>query len=219
MKLPDKTRLALTAAAIALQIVVALSLLFYTTRVRSHALKTGSVISLACRAYDPFSPFKGRYVRLTFEQSEVQGEVLDDESREYLVKLSKGKKVYCRMQEGEDGIWTVTGIRQNRPQGNAGSGQDSVYIEAELRWYDYDYSEGEKAVQSVRLDYSFDEYYMQENYARLVDRIQWSDFNALEPVLSLYVGEDGRCVQKSLTVLDAGERIAIEEYCRRRLDE
>ena len=203
MKLTDKTRLALIAAAIAVQLAVALSLLFYTTRVRSHALKAGSIVSLACRAYDPFSPFKGRYVRLTFEQADIAREQLDDESREHLAN-SRGKKVFCRMQEGADGIWTVAGIRRTHPQ------DGGVYIAAKNRWYND---------TKVSLDYDFNEYYMQENYARIVDRIQWSDFNALEPVLSLYVGKDGRCVQKGLTVLDAGERIPIEEYCRRRLSE
>lgn len=202
MKLTDKTRLMLTAAAIAVQLAVALSLLFYTTRVRSHALKAGSIISLACKAYDPFSPFKGRYVRLTFEQSDIPSGQLDDESKEHLAD-SQGKKVCCRMQEGKDGIWTVTGIRRTNPK------DGKVYIEAKNRWY---------SDTNVSMEYAFNEYYMQENYARLVDRIQWNDFNALEPVLSLYVGKDGRCVQKDLTVLDAGERIAIEEYCRRRLN-
>lgn len=201
MKLTDRTRIALIAAAIAVQLFVTLSLLFYTVRVRSHALKSGSIVSLACKAYDPFSPFKGRYVRLTFEQADIAREQLDDESREHLAE-TRGKKVFCRMQEGEDGIWTVSGIRRTHPQ------DGNVYIEVKNRWY---------SDTKVSLSYAFSEYYMQENYARLVDRIQWNDFNALEPVLSLYVGKDGRCVQKGLSVLDEGERIPIEEYCRRRL--
>ena len=201
MKLTDRTRIALIAAAIAVQLFVTLSLLFYTGRVRSHALKSGSIVSLACKAYDPFSPFKGRYVRLTFEQADIAREQLDDESREHLAE-TRGKKVYCRMQEGVDGIWTVSGIRRTHPQ------DGNVYIEVKNRWY---------SDTKVSLSYAFSEYYMQENYARLVDRIQWNDFNALEPVLSLYVGKDGRCVQKGLSVLDEGERIPIEEYCRRRL--
>ena len=201
MKLTDRTRIALIAAAIAVQLFVTLSLLFYTGRVRSHALKSGSIVSLACKAYDPFSPFKGRYVRLTFEQADIAREQLDDESREHLAE-TRGKKVFCRMQEGVDGIWTVSGIRRTHPQ------DGNVYIEVKNRWY---------SDTKVSLSYAFSEYYMQENYARLVDRIQWNDFNALEPVLSLYVGKDGRCVQKGLSVLDEGERIPIEEYCRRRL--
>ncbi|MBQ6567145.1 MAG: GDYXXLXY domain-containing protein, partial [Treponema sp.] len=115
MKLTDRTRIALIAAAIAVQLFVTLSLLFYTGRVRSHALKSGSIVSLACKAYDPFSPFKGRYVRLTFEQADIAREQLDDESREHLAE-TRGKKVYCRMQEGVDGIWTVSGIRRTHPQ-------------------------------------------------------------------------------------------------------
>lgn len=204
MKLTDKGRLALVACVVILQVSVALSLLLYTTRVKSHALRTGSVISLSCRAYDPFSPFKGRYVRLSFDQSDLQSDTLDDGSMENMAGR-RDKKVYCRMKEGDAGIWTVTGIRRELPEKDLDDG--CVYIEAKCRWFNS---------HSVRLDYGFDEYYMQENYARYVDRIQGNDFNALEPVLSLYVGKNGRCVQKGLTVLDNGERIPIEEYCRRR---
>ena len=66
--------------------------------------------------------------------------------------------------------------------------------------------------------FNFHEYYMQEDYARFVDKIQWNDFNELSPVLSLYVDKKGRCVQKGLTVIDSGKRISIEEYCRRKIN-
>ncbi len=210
MKLPNKRRALLLACAVALQLFVALSLLLYTARVRGYAEKRGRVISLACMAYDPFSPFKGRYVRLTFGQSQVPGEGLDDESVE-LAKSGGNKKVYCRMQEGADGLWTVTALRERLPQDGA------VYIEATCLYCSYDYDADEKPLRTVRLKYAFDEYYMQEDYARYVDGIHWDDFNALEPVLSLYVAKDGRCIQQGLTVLDAGDRISIEDYCRRKL--
>lgn len=218
MKLTDKRKLVLIASAVVLQLFVTISLLCYSARVKRHALKTGSVISLSCRAYDPFSPFKGRYVRLNFDQSSPQAESLDGESADCL-DGRRGKKVYCRMAEGGDGLWTVAGIRCTLPgdRQKDGTKDDGVYIEARCRGYSYDFSDAGKKVRGVQLDYAFAEYYMQENYARYVDRIRWDDFNALEPVLSLYVGKNGRCVQKGLTVLDSGERIPIEEYCRRRL--
>ena len=55
---------------------------------------------------------------------------------------------------------------------------------------------------------------MQENYAQYMDTIQWEDFNALKPILSLYVDKKGQCIQKGLTVLNGTDRISIEEYCR-----
>lgn len=237
MTIAHKGRWCLLFAAVILQLAVALSLLGYSARVKQYAVKHGRIVSLACRASDPFSPFKGRYVKLSIAESQLQGSNLDAESRDNLTG-SRKKKIYCRMKQGADGLWTVCGIRREIPQ-NAGEGRrgngsredagDSggrgdtgdtgdtgdagdIYIEAKCTWWhDTDDS------FSVRAAYAFDEYYMQENYAKYADSIRWDDFNALEPILSVYVARDGRCMQKDLTVLDGQERIAYEEYCRRKL--
>ena len=162
MKLTDKRKLVLIASAVVLQLFVTISLLCYSARVKRHALKTGSVISLSCRAYDPFSPFKGRYVRLNFDQSSPQAESLDGESADCL-DGRRGKKVYCRMAEGGDGLWTVAGIRCTLPgdRQEDGTKDDGVYIEAQCRGYSYDFSDAGKKVRGVQLDYAFAEYYMQ----------------------------------------------------------
>ena len=61
------------------------------------------------------------------------------------------------------------------------------------------------------------DYYMQENYAREVDKINWQDFNNLKPVLELYVDKKGRAIQKALLVSSGSQEIPIEEYIRGRL--
>ena len=48
-----------------------------------------------------------------------------------------------------------------------------------------------------------------------MDSINWRDFNDMKPELELYVDQKGRAVQKSLTVISDGERIAIEDYCKK----
>ena len=207
MTLAHKGRMCLLSAAVILQLAVALSLLGYSARVKQYAVKHGRIVSLACRANDPFSPFKGRYVKLTIAESQLQGSNLDAESRDNL-SGSRKKKIYCRMQEGADGLWTVGGVRRELPP----DAETGIYIEAKCSWW-HDTDDG----FSLRAAYAFDEYYMQENYAKYADSIRWDDFNALEPILSVYVARDGRCIQKDLTVLDGQERIAYEEYCRRRL--
>ena len=205
MKFAHKGRWIILAAAIALQLAAALSLLCYSARVRHYALAHGRIVSLACRAYDPFSPFKGRYVKLTIAESQLQGENLDRDSLDNLSGRRK-KTIYCRMEEGADGLWKVAGIRREIPQ-DAG---DDIYIEADCSFWG-----GDKDGFYVRAAYAFDEYYMQENFARYADSIRWDDFNALEPVLSVYVAKNGTCIQQGLTVQDGAERIAFEEYCRR----
>ena len=61
---------------------------------------------------------------------------------------------------------------------------------------------------------------MQEDFAAFIDSLSAKDFNDLKPVIELYVAKNGACLQKSLTVLKtpaSSERIAIEEYCRQKL--
>ncbi|MCR5762717.1 MAG: GDYXXLXY domain-containing protein [Treponema sp.] len=198
--------------AVTVQLAVIISLLTYTVRVRNYAEKNGRIISLECKAYDPFNPLKGRYVRLTFAENQVSVSNLDDKSRQELKDLSGQKRVYgnygslpvyLKMEKSKDGLWTVTGISRKMPSSS------DVYISARIPYY---YNE------SIFINYPFDEYYMQENYARYIDKIQWNNaFDDLHPVLSLYVDKKGKCIQQSLTVIDGTERIDIEEYCRRRI--
>ena len=205
----DKKRLALLVAVISLQLITAFSLLCYTARVKSHAQKNGFVIRLSCQAYDPFSPLKGRYVRLTIAESRNDSLFLDEESTESMSSC-RGGKIYCIMKEGSDGLWHTDSFRSSMPSGsNTKESSDGIYVEVKRPLF-YSNKDGS---YSVSVTYSFTEYYMQEDYARYVDTIRWDDFNALEPVLSLYVGKDGRCVQKDLTVMYEGRRIPIEEYC------
>ncbi|MBP5463911.1 MAG: GDYXXLXY domain-containing protein [Treponema sp.] len=211
MTIARKVRWGLLSAAVILQLAVALSLLGYSARVKRDALRHGRIISLACRASDPFSPFKGRYVKLSIAESQLQGNNLDAESQDNLAGSMK-KKIYCRMVPGPDGLWTAAGIRREISQNIGEDMNEGIYIEAKCSYW---HTTSDSFL--VRAAYAFDEYYMQENFAAYADSIRWDDFNTLEPILSLYVARDGRCIQKDLTVLDGQERIAFEDYCRRKL--
>ena len=57
-------------------------------------------------------------------------------------------------------------------------------------------------------------YYLQEEYALIIDSINWQDFNALDAVLELYVGKDGSVIQKGLYVHHNGIELPIEKYIR-----
>ncbi len=132
-----KNKIVLFTAVFLFQIFVLVSLVTFSQRIKSQAIKDGNIVTLSCRVYDPYHPFKGRYVQLVIEDS------------------------------------------------------SSPYAE------------------------THNQYYLQESYADIVDALSWSDFNALEPQLELYVDKKGRAVQKALTLMYEGERIDIEEYCKR----
>ena len=139
------------ALVLVLQISVIAAMFVRAAAIRNEAVQNNSIIRLSCTAYDPFDPFKGRYVRLSINRDE-----LDAAGRRLGFDLSSLAKTSC-------------------------------------------------------------DYYMQENYAREVDKINWQDFNNLKPVLELYVDKKGRAIQKALLVFDGAKEIPIEEYIRARL--
>ncbi len=137
--------------AVVFQISVIAAMFIRAAAIKSEAIKNNLVIRLSCTAYDPFDPFKGRYVRLSINREE-----LDAAGARLGLDLSRLAKTSC-------------------------------------------------------------DYYMQENYAREVDKINWQDFNGLNPVLELYVDKKGRAIQKALLVHNGNQEIQIEEYIRGRL--
>lgn len=139
------------ALVLVLQISVIAAMFVRAAAIRNEAVQNNSIIRLSCTAYDPFDPFKGRYVRLSINRDE-----LDAAGWRLGLDLSGLAKTSC-------------------------------------------------------------DYYMQENYAREVDKINWQDFNNLKPVLELYVDKKGRAIQKALMVFDGAKEIPIEEYIRARL--
>ena len=137
--------------AVVLQLSVIAAMFIRAGAIKNEAVKNNSIIRLSCTAYDPFDPFKGRYVRLSINRDELEAA-----GRRLGLDLSSLAKTSC-------------------------------------------------------------DYYMQENYAREVDKINWQDFNNLKPVLELYVDKKGRAIQKALLVFDGTKEIPIEEYIRARL--
>lgn len=57
-------------------------------------------------------------------------------------------------------------------------------------------------------------YYLQEEYALIVDSMNWKDFNSFEPLLELYVGKNGAVIQKALYVHLKGQELPIEQYIK-----
>ncbi len=130
-----KNKIVLFTAAFLFQIFVLISLVTFSQRIKSQAIKDGNIVRLSCHVYDPYHPFKGRYVQLVIEDS------------------------------------------------------SSPYAE------------------------THNQYYLQESYADIVDNSTL--INNMDLQLELYVDKKGRAVQKALTLMFEGERIDIEEYCKR----
>jgi len=201
----------LLAAACALQLFVAAGVCTSALRIRRDAVRAGRVIVLECTAYDPYHPFKGRYIRLDFPAATVEAAALDSRSTDEFPEVrgtEMGSPLYCCMECGADGLWHITGVRRNAfPQPGRGEG-GAVCVKAKARL------RLRLASGGVAVNFPFAEYYLQENFARHVDSLRADEFNALRPQLSVYVDRRGNCVQQGLTVAYGGSRISIEDYCK-----
>jgi len=149
-KLPFPARICLILA-VGMQAAVIAWMFIHAYNIKAYALAHHTIIRISCTAYDPYDPFKGRYVQLTLSNDD-----LESAGRTLGLNLHALSTTACA-------------------------------------------------------------YYMQENYARAVDRINWKDFNALEPVLELYVDDKGNAIQKSLLVHADGQELPIERYIKNRL--
>lgn len=136
----------LIAATFLFQILVITSMFVRAHQIKLDSLRHGTIARLDCTAYDPFNPFKGRYVKLTIDKEKLKSE------------------------------------------------------------------EERLGLDLSRLSKNCTDYYMQEDYADFIDKMNWSDFNDLKPVLEVYVDKKGRAIQKALLVHQEGKEISIEEY-------
>ncbi len=90
------------ALVVLFQILVVVSMFARARAIKNEAEKNGRIIRISCTAYDPFDPFKGRYVRLTLSQDDLksEGERLGLD----LQKLSKNCSDYYMQEDFADFI-------------------------------------------------------------------------------------------------------------------
>lgn len=65
-----KNRLLIFLAATLLELLILAGIVTYCYRVKTSAEKNGTIVVLECTAYDPYHPFKGRYVKLNIVDKE-----------------------------------------------------------------------------------------------------------------------------------------------------
>ena len=88
------------------------------------------------------------------------------------------------------------------------------YVQLDLNFDDIKEAEIKTGIKLNHIRKTADAYYLQEDYALAIDAMKQSDFNALEPVIELYVGKDGTVIQKELYVHHNGAELTIEEYIK-----
>ncbi|MBR7064860.1 MAG: hypothetical protein IKI31_06930 [Treponema sp.] len=88
------------------------------------------------------------------------------------------------------------------------------YAQLNLEWDDIKEIENRLGYSLKNVYDTINKYYLQEEYALSIEALSNNDFNALEPVLEIYVGKDGTCVQKELYVHVDGTELTVEDYIR-----
>ncbi|MCR4580551.1 MAG: hypothetical protein K5681_09430 [Treponema sp.] len=88
------------------------------------------------------------------------------------------------------------------------------YVQLNLNKEDIEQAERKTGFDLSDIGKTADAYYLQEEYALIVDSMNNGNFNVLEPVLELYVGKDGSVIQKALYLHHKGEELPIEQYIK-----
>jgi len=179
--------------AVIVQLGVIAFILCRSSAIKNEAEKSNRIASFKCEMRDPYNPFKGRYVELTLSETSKEFSDLDIQSLEVKEIKRSTPIVFCLLKKDAGGNFRISGLRANEPDA------DTLFVRARMKWFYGD---------SVTLSFPFNEYYMQENYAREVDSLG-SAFYELEPRIEVYIDSHGNCIQKALYV--KGDQ-RIEDY-------
>lgn len=174
-------------AAVVFQIAVFAFTICKAKSVVKEAAKNGQIYTFETNVYDPRDVMKGRYVQLTFNESMVLVDNLDEESKSVkLGSIPVGKKLYAVIKADENGIAHISGLREKIPQ-------DQTFITVKFKYF---YQQEEK---KVSLDFNFDRFYLQEEHADFIDKVRSSE----HPMhLEVYIDDRGNIIQKELYLYD-----------------
>lgn len=180
--------------AIIVQLGVIAFILCRSSSIKREAEKSNRIASFKCEMRDPYNPFKGRYVELTLSETSKEFSELDIQSNEVRYIQRNTPIVFCILKKDADGSFRITGLRAEEPDAS------HLFVRARMHYWG----------DMVSLEFPFNEYYMQENYAREVDSLG-SAFYDLEPRIEVYIDNHGNCIQKALYV-NGSE--TIEDYIK-----
>ena len=155
-------------------------------------LDEGEIHRFKPRPIDPSNPFQGRYVRLYFEDRELEYTGARD-------IFERGNMAYVSLEKDAEGISHAKQIYLSPPK-------DQAYVKVEIS------SSGK---EHVRFRYPFSEYYMNEKMAPLAETEvrKHSNRNEVEVYVDVRI-KDGEGIIEQLYVKDQ----PIEDFLRERME-
>ncbi|MFZ5815187.1 MAG: GDYXXLXY domain-containing protein [Bacillota bacterium] len=136
-------------AAVALQILILLLII----ALHSFTLLTGRPVLLKTAPIDPWDPFRGEYVRLTYEISRLET-TLPMTGWPY----ESGQRVWVTLRRG-DPFWSAVAVSDRRP----GTGPDEVAVRGRILWTELP---GEGRPGHINLRYGIEQFYVPEGQGR-----------------------------------------------------
>jgi uncharacterized membrane-anchored protein len=168
---------------IVLAVLMQILVLAYMAGEREYILRTGKIIYLRTAPIDPRDLFRGDYVRLNYEISNIPAKNLPGGGDAVILK---GEKVYAILKEGADGLCELESISKKKPQ-------SGIYLTGRSP-YDYRYR---RFGQSMTVNYGIEAYFVQQGKGREIERHLGSRNQIQIPLeMQIAVGRSGKAVIK-----------------------
>lgn len=110
---------------------------------KENTLQTGTLFKFKTAPVDPYDPFRGKYITLSYEIEEC------DSDTEWL----RGEQVYVTITEDSLGFAKIASLTKQEPE------ELQTYFEAEIRRGNHGYG-------NLWIDFPFDRFYMEESKAK-----------------------------------------------------
>jgi len=170
-------------AFIVLTILLQILVLGFMAGEREHILRNGRIIYLRTAPIDPRDLFRGDYVRLNYEISNISAHRLPQDD---FTRLSKGQKVYVSLKESTNGLYEFENIGIEEPE-------RGIYL-AGRSLYDYRHH---KLVQPLRLNYGIEAYFVRQGKGLEIEKRRGSRNKIQIPLeMQIAVGANGKSVIK-----------------------
>jgi len=141
-------------------IMVQLIIPFRMIRKHERILSEGVLYKFKTRPIDPADPFQGRYVQLRYHSNVIKCDPAE------IAGLERKDPVYALIGEDEQGFAELCGWSREKPTGGH-------YFKTRYRYTDTTWHKESKTrtTNGIRVDISFDRFYMDEAKAPLAERL------------------------------------------------
>ena len=184
-------------AAASLQVLV----LGFMAGQREAVLHGGQAVKLRSAPIDPRDLFRGDYVRLSYEASNINRSLWrgDLSSR----KAERGERVYAVLEVGDDGLARVTSVTDERPD-------EGPFLRGRVGWH---------GGTQLSVKYGLEAYFMQQGTALELERNRVRDADGQVPVqvpldMDVAVGGSGIAVLRGHQWAPVGLGLRLERQPR-----